>query len=282
MICPEELSKRLDALPTLPAVVARLRELLQSERTGVAQLEALLRPDPALASNVLRLANSAVFGRRQKVTSVRQAIAFLGTRRIFDAVTSAGMLRVIPPELVGYELSAREFWRHSAAVALLAEHLAGVLGARDVEGVFTAGLMHDLGKLAVCVFVADHAAELLAQIRGARLSLIDAERAVLGTDHAAVGAALAERWDLPPVVVSVCRWHHAPLDERIEAATQREVDLVHVANGLAHSFGLGVDVAELARSLDARVIARLGLSNEQMERAAAASLQPIEELCALA
>ncbi|HYS82253.1 MAG TPA: HDOD domain-containing protein [Anaeromyxobacteraceae bacterium] len=279
MIAPALVLSRVKELPALSATALRLAELARDARSGAADFERVVRPDPALTANLLRVANSAYFGLRCRAESVRQAVTVLGVKRVSEVAAAVALAPVIPSRLPGYELEASAFWLHSVAVAVLAERLSLQLGLRCPELTFTAGLLHDIGKLAIGAFVADDAPSILIRTRGG-LPFVAAEQAVLGVDHGQVGGLMAEAWSLPSAAAAAARWHHAP-GAAPEGAPQALIDLVHVADGLAHTLGLGADAGELARGVDAGVEDRLGFRVRDLEQTAGKSLDEIRELASL-
>ena len=279
MIAPALVLSRVKELPALSATALRLAELARDDRSGATDFERVVRPDPALTANLLRVANSAYFGLRCRAESVRQAVTVLGVKRVSEVAAAVALAPVIPARLPGYELEASAFWLHSVAVAVLAERLSLQLGLRCPDLTFTAGLLHDIGKLAIGAFVADDAPSILIRTRGG-LPFVAAEQAVLGLDHGQVGGLVAEAWSLPPAAAAAARWHHAP-GAAPEDALQVLIDLVHVADGLAHTLGLGADAGELARGMDAGVEERLGFRVRDLEQTAGKSLDEIRELASL-
>jgi putative nucleotidyltransferase with HDIG domain len=278
VIAPAEIAARIRALPALSQAAARLHSLALDPRSSAADLEAVIRPDAALTANLLRLANSAHFGLRVPAATARQAVTLLGLRRVCEVATSAAFAPVIPPRLPGYEIDAAAFWTHCVAVAVLAEGLAGEVGGPP-DLLFTAGLLHDLGKLAICAWVSGEAGEILSRARGGE-GFAAAERDVLGLDHGEVGAEVAAAWGLPRAIAAVARWHHRPAGAAA-GPDGRLVALVHAADALAHSLGLGADAGELAREIDPRAAQLAGVSARRLERVACEALEPIGELSRL-
>lgn len=276
MILLERIVKRVGTLPTLSATTVRLGALVQDQRSSAADFEKLIRPDLALTANLLKLANSAYFGLRHRAGSVRQAITYLGLKRVFEVAAGAAFAPVIPARLPGYDVDAATFWVHCAAVAVLAERMAVELKCGTPDLLFTAGLLHDVGKLAVGVFVAEEQGAILGRVRGGR-PFVAAEKEVLGHTHAEVGAMVAEAWNLPAPLVWAARWHHRPAEAPPEV-DRKLVTLVHAADALAHQLGMGADAGELARELDPQVEELLGLKVRQLEAVASASLDNIREL----
>ncbi len=277
MVSEAQIVARISALPAFPSVLPKVQRLLADERCTVAQLERAIAPDAAITTNLLALVNSAAFGLQRRVESVQQALALLGNAGVVDVVTAAAYKRVLPDELPGYRVGAQEFWTHCSAVAVLASKLEGALTAaqrRAIGGsIFTAALLHDLGKLAIATFLEDAVDETLPALRSGALDFYSLEREALGTDHAVVGQLLAQKWKLPPLVEVVARWHHTPTEAPEEAAVA--VAVVHLANALAHSLGLGGDVGELARTVDSSAVKSLEIDAVTVERVCAEALEEI-------
>jgi putative nucleotidyltransferase with HDIG domain len=266
------------SLPTLPIAVSRLYSLIQDSEASVADLDKVIKPDPALTANLLRLANSPYYGLARKVNSSREAIGMLGMKRVVEAVTSVSFSRLIPSQLPGYNLDAQAFWIHSVAVAIICERLALELNLKIPELTFTAGLLHDMGKLAIGSFIAEQTDEFRHLLSNAKQSFIIAEQQVLGTDHAEIGAGIAENWNLPETIGKVSRWHHSPTELSSDDYDSTLVDLVHVADGLAHILGYGTDFGELSRTIDDTVPKRLGVKVQRLERVASETLDKIREM----
>ncbi len=280
MISAAEVAIRIKRLPVFPEAPARLAALLAKGNTGVDEFEKVIKPDPGLTANILRLANSAHFGLTRRIASAREAITILGLKRVYDVATMAAVQRLLPKTIPGYEVSSEGFWRHSVAVASFADNLGRALGVSTPAVVFTAGLMHDIGKLVLGEFLALHAVPILEKLRGEGKSLVGAELEILGVDHTDVGADVAAQWKLPDEVVAVIRWHHHP--DKVPAGVPREcVDLTHVADAMAHSFGYGADIGELHRALDLVTYDRLKLEPQVVEKVVAGSFADIEGLTSL-
>ncbi|RJO64829.1 MAG: HDOD domain-containing protein [Myxococcales bacterium] len=280
MILQEMILQKVTELPTLPRVAMQILPLLGNNRSGAADFERAIRHDPALTANLLRLANSAYFGYPRKISSIRSAITLMGPRRVYDLAVAAAMTKVIPPTLPGYRLHAETFWQHSVAVAIFAERLAREVAAHQPDQTFTAGLLHDIGKLVISAFLVERSSDLSEHLIARQQTLVDAEHNILGADHADVGGAIVESWNLPREISEVCRWHHDP-SSAPDLADRTLVDLVHLANGLAHLLGYGADVGELARKIDGQAADRLGIKVNRLEAIAGATQEEIVEMGAL-
>ena len=264
-------------LPSFSSTVVRLSTLIGDPETGPGEFEAVVQPDMALTANLLHMANSAYFGLSRRIGSAREAITLLGVRRVFELGAMAAVDAVVPETLPGYGIDASVFWSHAVAVAVIAERLAKERKLAAPTLTFTAGLLHDIGKLVISSFLADRIEDLRSQLASGSMSLVVCEQKLLGADHAQIGAELAVAWNLPEEVVRVVAFHHLP-DETNEGRGDVLVDLVHAADCLSHAMGFGADVGEMHRQVDDAAIARLGLRHIDLEHVASRALPEIEGL----
>lgn len=278
MITEAALLARVKSLPSFPTAVVRLREVLAQDRSTPADVERAVAVDAALTANLLRIANSARFGLRRQVASVGHAVTLLGRGRLQEIVLGEALRHVAKERIPGFEMTPAAFFSHCVATAVVAGRITAQRGAGRDAG-FLGGLLHDVGKLAIGAFLEAAGADLRCSLGREGMSLFDAERETLGTDHAQAGALLAEHWALPPVVVSVTRWHHEP--DRAPSDAAQVVDAVHLANALAHAFGFGADVGELRRRPEPSAVRRLGFTLREVEVMASESLEEIVQTTAL-
>jgi putative nucleotidyltransferase with HDIG domain len=274
----KEILRAVKKLPTLSVSFSRVMAVADDPHADAARLEAVIRPDPSLTANLLRITNSAYYGCPRRVDTVRQAVTMLGTSKVVNAAVAAGFFAVIPEGIPGYGMTSGTYWKHCAAVAVLAASICAETGMGKADAAFTAGLLHDIGKLVTGAFLAKDAARVLRKLREDGVSLDEAEGQVLGMDHTQVGAEVAEAWNLPVAICQVVRWHHAPA---AAPAGEILVDVVHAADCLAHAMGMGEDIGEMSRSVAPEAIARVGTGRRELERIASESLGQIEELMAL-
>jgi putative nucleotidyltransferase with HDIG domain len=272
-----EILAGIKKLPAFSSTVVRLSSLIKDPDAGPGEFEAVVQPDPALTANLLRMANSAYFGLSRRIGSAREAITLLGVRRVFELGAMAAVDAVVPDTLPGYGIDASVFWGHSVAVAVIAERLSKERKLATPSLTFTAGLLHDVGKLVISNFLADRIAALRSELASGDLSLIACEQKLLGADHAQIGADLGAVWNLPEEVVRVIASHHAP-EIVNEGRGDILVDLVHAADCLSHSMGFGADVGGMHRQVDDAAIARLGLRHIDLEHVASRALPEIEGL----
>lgn len=274
MIDAQQLVSSIDNLPTLPGSVARLFSVVSGDMWSAEDMEQIIAPDPALTANMLRLANSPLFGFTRKITTIRQAVTLMGIKRVFEVAASGAFARIIPPHIAGYDMKASDFWVHSIGTAMLAERLVHDCDLQVPALVFTAGLLHDMGKLVMGSHV-EVEQQAIRSLMGDGSTFVDAEQRAIGTSHPEVGALLSQKWNLPEVVETAARWHHEPNRTPLPA-DQMLVDVIHVCDVLAHMLGYGADSGGLMRQIDPEALRRLPLTEAQLERVAAETFDQIQ------
>jgi putative nucleotidyltransferase with HDIG domain len=228
----DELLRRPPELPYDPGL---LRELFDSTRDdSMAPLSAVagvVNKAQGLATRVLSLANSAYYGLQSEVTSVQRAVAVLGMAEIRALVLALGVSRMIDRSRLPAAFDLREYWMHQLSVAAGCRLLARRLPGCDAETCYTAGLLHDLGKLLIAAYRPDDWAAIRQMAREEKLMDSEAEELLLGLDHGVVGARLLSFWDLPMALTEPVNWHHAP---HLAGEHERAALVVHVADAALH------------------------------------------------
>jgi putative nucleotidyltransferase with HDIG domain len=269
-----QIASAIKSFPGMPGTAVRLLALIDNPAMRVSQIEQILRQDPGLTANVLRLANSAYFGIPSKVGSIRQAVILLGLKRLIQMVIAACVSAIMDKSVPGYDLPPGELWRHSIAVSVAAEGLVKELNVDAAEEIFTAALLHDVGKLVLGEFVQDEYQQIETAVSQG-ISFEMAEKIVLGTNHADIGARILTNWSLPQEIVNAVQFHHAPEDAQ---QTNTMLDIVHVANFMSMMIGIGIGRDGLNHQPSAEVTERLELEPEHLEKVASQTTQWVKEL----
>ena len=225
----QEVVIRTRSLPSPPLILTRVMDLINNERSEIDQLESLIRRDQSLSCRVLAAANSAYCGLAQKVETIGRAVVVLGYEKIRECCLGVGLMGLLNQGAPFHEREAEAMWKHSLATAEASAWLAKRSGGVEPELAFTAGLIHDLGKVALTA----HMAQLY---EGGPFRTWSEAEAILGFDHQELGLALAEHWRLPPVLAEVMARHHAPGPSLTYG---RVVAAVHVGDCLAGLLGEG-------------------------------------------
>jgi HD-like signal output (HDOD) protein len=237
-----ELIASTHELATLPNTVIRLLGLLDDLTVDATRVMDIVDKDPSLTSNLLKLCNSAYYSLPRRIGSVKEAVVLLGNKTIVTLAFACGMGEVLRGPLSGYGLAKDEMWCHALATGLGASYIAGKNGTTDLrDRAFTAGLVHDIGKLLLDRLLATSLQQLPPRAEGR--TLIAAERQIIGIDHCEAGAALAKAWNFPPMLVCAIEHHHEP--ELADSAAEL-VRAVAAADLIARSLGLGSTVTDAA------------------------------------
>lgn len=224
---------KLSDLPPFSPVLNKLLASLSDENFSYGQLGSLIEQDTVLTGNVLRLVNSAAYGRRVEVMAISKAISLVGVNKLRNLVLTLSVANMWRSVKVTQEWSLERFNAHELATAILCDSMVQHQDLEFPEGAFLAGLLHDLGKLLIVMASpADHL-DIQAQVERTGCSTLEAERLVLETDHAALSAEALAIWRLPPMLQQAVRDHHEPLPGHLSM-------VVAVADECAHRLGFGM------------------------------------------
>lgn len=275
MSLKREILSKVSSVPPLPEVIIKLRDCCNNPDINYKEMAKVIETDAGLTSSILRLANSAYFGCSGSISSVQFAMTRLGLKRIHQMALAICVAPMARNEVAGYDLSAESLWEHSLATAMTCSHLAMETGYSEASDAFTAGMLHDLGKSVLGMFVDDEIVEIRRLVDDEEYAFDEAERAVLGTDHAAVAGMLLRHWKVPPHITEAVRWHHSP--ERCEG-DRRLTDLIHVADILCMDIGWGGGRDGMEYRQDCEAARRVGVDNATGERIVSQVLEELLEL----
>ena len=278
MIQRQRIIARIQSGPTMPPATGEAIALFQSPNTEISELLSAIEYDPGLTSNLLRLSNSAYFGCRREISSVREAIVRLGTGTVLGLLIGSWSSTATQEAIEGYDLPAGALWERSVAVGVGVDLLAEEIGLGKWPYAFTAGLLHDIGKLVLGAFVEVDAVAIVELAYEQEIPFDQAEREILGIDHAEVGAMLLQKWGLPERLSDACRWHHRPDEYRGEAPV---VDLIHVADFMCSGAGIGSGHDGLNYRSSASAMERLGVKTNTLEIVMCQMLEKTREVSAL-
>jgi putative nucleotidyltransferase with HDIG domain len=231
-----EIINLIEMLEPFPQTAMQLIEIAADESRAIAEVCDLVKTDANLASNVLRLANSAYFGLKQEVDSLDRAVTLLGAQFILEIALFSMTASTFKDAQDGYALEAGELWRHSIISAIFARELAKEQNLKSVETIFTAALIKDIGKVILNRFILDAAMQIDDLVDQRNFSFSEAEKMILGIDHAELGALAFEKWHFPESLVLIVRNHHL---QKAPAAVPRETCVVYLADTICSMLGFG-------------------------------------------
>lgn len=254
------LTLAVERMPAFPHSVQRVLSMTRDMQCAPKDLVHVIESDPVMVAKVLRVVNSAQFGLQKRILSIAQAVVFLGINTIKNIALGVAAIGVLPAVSVGRFDSAR-FLRHSLACAAASRVLASACAQLDPMEAFIAGLLHDLGKVVLAQHMAREFNLAVEYSQWHGTSLHTALRQTIGIDHAAIGAALLERWQFAPATVQAVQLQADPP----ACGDSALASCVCVANQTCKRQGLDDGVSPQTEPLPASVLDRLGLSAPRMD-----------------
>lgn len=270
------MARCIGELPALPrALIAAVKVLSQDDVPAADCIDAIER-DQALATRMLRLANSAFYGARGQVSSIGDAVQMLGMRTV-ASVVAAVSLRSTLAQLKCEAFSFETYWEHALSTAIMARELSRP-ATHDPGEAFLAGLLHDVGQLILVMSHPEQTEQALQLSQEAGIDLYEAERQTIGISHDEVGANVARHWNFPSSIVSAIAAHHVPLPpepgDRVSLST-----VIHLADVLAHQLDSGERDTEALDSLEA--LATLQLTHDTLQSLFARTEQELAAFSAI-
>jgi len=248
--------REIKNLPTLPGIVNKLSRMAEDPETTTEQMGKVIARDHILAVKLLKLVNSAFYGFPQRISSIDSAIILLGFNIIKGLIISASIFEFMEEQDV-------ELWEHSLGCAVACNVLAKRLGVKDPEEISTAGLIHDIGKVAIKMELPQEYEKISAMVREKKISRFEAEREVLGLNHAEAGGWLTRRWNLPAKLVEPVSCHHDP---RLAENEQLTSSIVHFADLIIRGMGYGHGDDVWVGPLSQRAWRLMGLAPSDMDQ----------------
>lgn len=256
---------RCTRLCSVPGVITRLIGMLSSGDYQPEEMVKLIRSDEGIAAAILRAANSAAFGAPGTTFSLEQGIVRLGSRNLMKVALGQQSNSMLKNGGCAYGLRRIDLWKEAVSGAIAAERFARIVEGVEPGEAYAAALLRDIGKLAIDSAFNDHVLEDIDSNLATREGYEAAERALLGIDHAALGAALAARWSMPERIVRTIRLHHAP-EPPGGADADVLTDVVHVSDIVSMWAGFALGEDGLSHRMADHVGSSLGLTRQCIEQ----------------
>lgn len=251
-----EIKQAIEQLKPIPQVALKVMRLINENAADTESIAEEIRKDQVITARTLQLANSALFATKQTIASLDHAIVYLGQTLLVKLVITAAVQSYYEQSAMGYALCKGGLYHHALGCAHVAERLAQLTQTVDTSEAYTAGLLHDIGKVVLDQYITEAYPLFYRKVVHESENAINLEQRLLGTDHAKIGFMLSQAWSFPPALATAVRHHHHPdkTGEHLELAT-----IVYLADLLMSRFHTGLELERLStEALDAN-LTTLGL-----------------------
>jgi putative nucleotidyltransferase with HDIG domain len=236
----DKLSKiisKINDLPTLPILLLKVLDLINDPKTTANDLGRVISKDQVQTARLLKLVNSAFYSFPERISSVPKAVVVLGFNAIKNLILSTSVFDMLSDVAEAMQFNRKEFWKHSLCTAVGAKVIAKYAGGKHVEDLFTAGLLHDIGKVVEDRYLHEDFLAVLEMAQRNGITMAQAEEEVLVFTHAYIGKFLAQKWKFPVNLQHSIGFHHHP--EEAPKGYEQITAAVHLANILAQAMEIG-------------------------------------------
>lgn len=259
----DRILKSINTIPAFPATGNKVAQLLAKPDYSVDEVANVIKFDPSITANILKMANSAYFGPRQKISTINNAVVYLGQQNLLRAIQTAGVSKYYKKGAPGYFDNKTDLWEHSVAVALMSQILSKKINGREDNTLYTAALLHDVGKIIMGEFVRDSLPKMAGLVSSQNMSFLEAEEIILGINHADLGGKIAAYWKFPVEIVESIAFHHRP--DLLEKEEKIMPWIVYLANQTCLMLGVGGGIDGLAQRAVGEVLKKFSLRMKDLE-----------------
>ncbi|MEW6326679.1 MAG: HDOD domain-containing protein [Thermodesulfobacteriota bacterium] len=227
--------RAIDTLPTIPVTLEKIFSILEDENKSARDLENIIKYDQSLSAKIITVANSAFYGLRMQVTTISRAVVAIGFTEVKNLAMSVALMNFFKTKVKFPGFSVDGFWLHSIGVGIVSRMIARITANIDAESLFTCGIVHDIGRVALCAYFPEDFRSILDVKNEEDCSMLEAEERH-GLKHTLVGRWLAEKWQFPEAFIQAISCHHHPYEQKtfLPAA-----GIVQLADILVHRAGIG-------------------------------------------
>jgi putative nucleotidyltransferase with HDIG domain len=265
-------------LEPIPEVALQIMEMSRDPDVAIQDVATLASHDTAITANTLRVVNSAYYGLKRKIDSVKEAVILLGIDTIVQLVFMQAASVNLKREMLGYNLMEGDLWKHSAASAILANQIAENVGYDEINLIFTAALLKDMGKVVLNQHVAAAIEDIDNLVHKLGYDYLEAEKEVLGLDHAELGSLIAKQWHFSPQMIRIICDHHLTGGRGIE---HDDTCIVHLADAVCSMMGIGTGSDGMAYGFADEVLQRFNYAENGLDQIIMEYGQKREEIDAL-
>lgn len=273
-----DIIKSIARLKPIPRVVNKILEIQQDPESSMQDLTKVIAHDAMTTANLLKAANSAYYARSKPIESVQQAVVFLGMDEVVDLVLMSNTAANLNRPQKGYGLKTGDLWRNCIASALISRELSKKMNLSNPHLIFTGALLKDIGKVILDQHVGTSAEDIYTLVEQGDHSFEEAEKKIIGIDHAELGAMTTAVWRFSPEMVDIIKHHHQSGEA---ALAPQEAAVVHLSDTLCMMMGIGTGSDGLAHRCDQDIITTMGLSDDDLQGVMAGFSEKLEEIEAL-
>lgn len=258
----DRIVEKVEEMPVLPNRINKIIEIVENPDSTIKDLENEILKDQSLTSKVLKLANTTHYGYPRKISTVSRATILLGFQTIKSIALASTVSKYLLGELEGYALGKNDLWKQSQTCGIISRYIGKKKSIENPEKAYIAGLLRDIGKTILNHYVQDEYCEIVKIVEEERVPFLEAEKLVLGFDHAEIGGKVAQKWNFPKDLVEAIEYHHTP-----EKALENPdlVSIVHVADAITMMMGVGLGADGMKYNLSQFAIENLKLNETEIQ-----------------
>jgi len=259
----ESVINNLNELPSIPEVTSKIINMVNDPEVSFKKVADEISKNQSITTNLLKLSNSAFFSKGKEITSIDRAIVTLGLKEVKNIVLLVTAKPILEREVIGYDLEKGALWEHGLAVATASRKISLLIKRKDISDVvFTGGLIHNVGKVVLAIYVQSVFKEILNAVEAKKIPFYMAERDIMGYDHQEVGERILAKWNFPPVLKSIVKYYLEP--ELAPAEHALEVSIVHISNALCLMAGVGIGSDGLYQEYSRFAMGKVKLSDQDI------------------
>ncbi|GMT43559.1 MAG: histidine kinase [bacterium] len=246
--------ERLSSLPTIPPVVTKILKVIGSEDISLKKIAEFISRDQALSARVLKIINSPIYGFPGRISSISQAVMLIGLGALKGMLLGISMFDMMQKTMIG-------LWEHSIGTAVAAKVIAAKVGIKEIEDASVAGLIHDIGKVALGICYPELYKNVIAVAKERDIYIVEAEEDIIGVNHAEAGSWLARKWRFPLSLVNSIEYHHNPSAKR----PSMTIAIVHLSDTIIKMMGFGFSGDPFAHRIEQTAWDTLALTGEDLK-----------------
>ena len=261
-------------LPPMPQTVFKARDIMADKKSDFKELADLFETDQAIAAKILKIANSPYYGLSGKVSSIKHASLVLGHEALGELITMGGTAGLLENRLEGYGMDAGALWKHSLAVAFGSRIIANMKEPALENDAFTAGLIHDSGKLILDQYITERWELFEELMDNGQHTFLDAEKKILKLDHSEVASEVCKAWHIPEPLTVAIKYHHYPS----QSYGAKLAYIVHLADAIAMMTGLGLGIDGTFYQMDDKTLKILDLQEKDVNDIMGKVLEAVQKI----